>query len=285
LLFFPIILLPWKKFDQKLNPQLHSTGAIDQTIFLATLHCSECKSRRPFFSQLHHPSLFPVSFSSLFTVTFNRLNCPATYIAFFHSKSPIPTPIAQISMSSRSFLSNLSHKSHPKVKFTPTEDELLAAAVQELGTKNWDEIATRVSGRNSRQCRDRWSNYLSPTVGNGPWTSQEEAFLVEMVGKLGSSWKRIATFFPSRTDINVKSHWQLMQRRMKKRPGFSIPPPYLPEPLPLPVPQTEPLPFLVPLPQTNKTSEPQAPTNDPDLFQSLMMNEDGGYEGYFENWL
>jgi hypothetical protein len=74
----------------------------------------------------------------------------------------------------------------------------------------------RIPDRNARQCRDRWDSYLSPSVRNGPWTPQEEQLLTELVRQHGSSWKRIATFFPSRTDINVKSRWQLMQRRMRK---------------------------------------------------------------------
>jgi hypothetical protein len=163
-----------------------------------------------------------------------------------------------------SFLDKLPHRPHPKLKFTPAEDALLTAAVEALGTKNWDEIAARLPGRNSRQCRDRWDSYLSPTIGNGPWTAEEEALLTDLVGQFGSSWKRIAISFPSRTDINVKSRWQLMQRRARKQAR-------------LPIPQ----PFLVPLPQTHKAPEPE---NDPDLFQSLMMNEDGRCDVSFDSW-
>jgi hypothetical protein len=71
-------------------------------------------------------------------------------------------------------------------------------------------------GRNARQCKDRWHNFLSPDVINGPWTDEEEALLCSKFGALGNSWKLIATFFPGRTEINVKSHWQVMQRRIKR---------------------------------------------------------------------
>jgi hypothetical protein len=108
------------------------------------------------------------------------------------------------------------HKPHPKSKFTATEDELLGQIIEELGTDDWQLIAKQLPGRNARQCRDRWLNYLSPDVGNGPWTREEELLLVEKYREFGSAWKYIASFFKSRTDINVKNRWQLMQRRLRK---------------------------------------------------------------------
>jgi hypothetical protein len=70
--------------------------------------------------------------------------------------------------------------------------------------------------RNARQCKDRWYNFLSPEVVNGPWTEEEEALLCRKFAIFGNSWKRISTFFEGRTEINVKSHWQVIQRRLKR---------------------------------------------------------------------
>ncbi|OHT09792.1 hypothetical protein TRFO_21141 [Tritrichomonas foetus] len=109
------------------------------------------------------------------------------------------------------------HRAHPKSKFTPEEDEILRTVVEECGQSDWVEIAKRMpNGRNARQCRDRWQNYLSPDVVNGPWTEDEEALLVQKYNEIGPYWKQIATFFPTRTDINIKSRWNLRERRLKK---------------------------------------------------------------------
>ncbi|KAI8070741.1 hypothetical protein BC940DRAFT_295449 [Gongronella butleri] len=51
------------------------------------------------------------------------------------------------------------------VRWTPDEDALLRSAVEELGTGNWDRIASRVPNRNSQQCRQRWSKYLDKAGG------------------------------------------------------------------------------------------------------------------------
>lgn len=107
-------------------------------------------------------------------------------------------------------------KTHPRMPFTSQEDELLSKLVKTYGTNNWQSISTQIPGRNARQCRDRWLNYLSPDVVNGPWTAEEEELLVEKYKEFGPSWKQIATFFPTRTDINIKSRWNLRERRIKK---------------------------------------------------------------------
>ena len=108
-------------------------------------------------------------------------------------------------------------KSHPRSKFTPEEDNILKQLVNVIGTNDWQSIARHMKGRNSRQCRDRWQNYLSPDVVNGPWTDEEEELLVQKYNEFGPSWKLIATFFPTRTDINIKSRWHLRERRIKKK--------------------------------------------------------------------
>jgi hypothetical protein len=109
---------------------------------------------------------------------------------------------------------SLPSKPHPKAKFTAAEDMMLAKFVKRYGTTDWTDIARRMEGRNARQCRDRWVSYLSPDVQNAPWTAAEEQDLLFLHQQLGPKWKQIATFFTARTDINVKSRWNLIQRRI-----------------------------------------------------------------------
>lgn len=110
-------------------------------------------------------------------------------------------------------------KPHPKVKFTPQEDDLLRNLVQEYGENdNWSIIAKKmtITYRNQRQCKERWFNYLSPKINNTPLTREEDELLEELYAKYGAKWVQIAKFFPSRTDINIRSRWLVLQRRKKK---------------------------------------------------------------------
>lgn len=111
-------------------------------------------------------------------------------------------------------------KPHPKVKFTPQEDELLRKLVNEYGENdNWNIIAKKmnITYRNVRQCKERWTNYLSPTVNVSPWTPEEDEKLKQLYDELGSKWVQIAKHFPSRTDINIRSRWLVLQRHKKKQ--------------------------------------------------------------------
>ena len=55
------------------------------------------------------------------------------------------------------------------------EDALLVASVQRNGRQNWSAVAAQLEGRGSKQCRERWLNYLRDDVKKGPWTDFEKA--------------------------------------------------------------------------------------------------------------
>jgi hypothetical protein len=99
---------------------------------------------------------------------------------------------------------------HSKHKFTAEEDARLAAIVARQGESNWKRIAAQLGGRNCRQCRERWKNYLDPNLSKAPWTVQEDALLLAMYREHGSRWTVIAKEFPARTDVNCKNRWVVL---------------------------------------------------------------------------
>jgi hypothetical protein len=96
--------------------------------------------------------------------------------------------------------------------------------IQDLGTGDWQLIAEKMPGRNIRQCKERWLNYLSPDIRNGAWTVAEDQLLLSKVQECGFVWKAIASCFGARTDISLKSRWHLLQRHIR-REIQSYPPP------------------------------------------------------------
>jgi hypothetical protein len=67
-----------------------------------------------------------------------------------------------------------------------------------------------------RQCKERWTYYLSPRLNHQPWTEDEDAQLIEKQAEYGAKWVRIAQFFPNRTDAMVTNRFQMLQRRRTK---------------------------------------------------------------------
>ncbi|OHT13423.1 hypothetical protein TRFO_16403 [Tritrichomonas foetus] len=91
--------------------------------------------------------------------------------------------------------------------FTTEEDNRLVELVKEHGDKNWRVISKHMPNRTTRQCRERYRNYLSPKVTNGPWTAEEDLLLEQKYIEYGPKWATIAQFFKSRSDVNIKNRW------------------------------------------------------------------------------
>ena len=101
----------------------------------------------------------------------------------------------------------------PHAKFTPEDDELLRSLVGKSKNIDWGEIAHMMPGRNQRQCRERWTNYLCPTINNSEWKPEEDALLKEKVELLGKKWVKISKFFDHRTDQMCKNRFNILERK------------------------------------------------------------------------
>lgn len=92
-------------------------------------------------------------------------------------------------------------------KFSPEEDIKLSSIIAIHGPRKWDQIALSLPGRTGRQCRDRFHNYLNPSLTNGPWTREEDRLLQQKVCEIGQHWNKIAKFFRGRSTNNIKNRW------------------------------------------------------------------------------
>jgi hypothetical protein len=183
------------------------------------------------------------------------------------------------------------HKPHPRSKFSSAEDQALTDVVHQHGTKDWTYNAKFLPGRNARQCRDRWLNYLSPTVGNGPWSPEEERLLIAKREEFGTAWKHIASFFPGRTDINVKSRWLIIQRRVRKVVRVQSVAAAAPAKQAVSTPNVQALPWPgapPPAPPAATGQENSSPPWDAEsvneIWSAVMTNDNRGQDFLLEGW-
>ena len=101
-----------------------------------------------------------------------------------------------------------------KNKFTPEEDKRLEELVEEFGENSWEEITEQMEGRNVRQCKDRWTRYLSPNVNKSKWTPEEEKLLIKLVKDLNFRWVQISKHFKGRTDNQIKNKWNILKKHV-----------------------------------------------------------------------
>jgi hypothetical protein len=118
-----------------------------------------------------------------------------------------------------------------KVKWTEREDQILTGNVQKYSTSNWSLIACALPGRTGKQCRERWTNQLDPSLNRDNWTSQEDAILLFQQKTCGNCWSKISHFLPRRSANAIKNRWcWLTRHRSHSAPDDLPPPPPLPPP-------------------------------------------------------
>ena len=103
--------------------------------------------------------------------------------------------------------------------WTREEDETITSFVAQYGVKNWTKLAQLLPGRIGKQCRERWRNHLDPSNKSGPWTTEEDALLIQLHEEYGNSWVKIASFMPGRSDNCIKNRWN---STLKKRERISL---------------------------------------------------------------
>ena len=102
-----------------------------------------------------------------------------------------------------------------KGPWTSKEDKRLKELVGEFGTR-WSVIAERLPGRIGKQCRERWLNHLDDTIKRSPWTTNEDAILLEAHKTKGNRWSEIAKLLPGRPENSVKNRYTSLAHKQAK---------------------------------------------------------------------
>lgn len=90
--------------------------------------------------------------------------------------------------------------------FSERDDANLKKLVKRYG-EDWEMISDKIKKFSPRQCKDRYTVYLSGEFRNDPWTEEEDLKLAELYREFGPRWCEICKFFDGRHSNSVKNRW------------------------------------------------------------------------------
>jgi len=100
-----------------------------------------------------------------------------------------------------------------KGSWSVEEDQKLKQWADTVGPVKWASCAKEISGRNGKQCRERYFNILNPNLNKYRWTAYEDYIIFQNFSKEGSKWSTIAKYIPGRSENDIKNRFYSTLRR------------------------------------------------------------------------
>lgn len=103
----------------------------------------------------------------------------------------------------------------PRARWTTCEDKMLTDAVRAtpMQISRWRKISSQVEGRSPKQCRERWTNHLSPSNFKTKWCVDDDNHLMEMVCTHGRKWSFISRKMNGWSQNAIKNRWESISKK------------------------------------------------------------------------
>jgi hypothetical protein len=96
------------------------------------------------------------------------------------------------------------------------EDDILLEGIEQLG-KQWSVIAkVFFKDRTPKQIRDRYINYLSPTIKKGRFEESEDLSVLQMYLRFGPKWTVMQRHMPFRSADAIKNRFNSSIKRNRE---------------------------------------------------------------------
>ena len=86
------------------------------------------------------------------------------------------------------------------------EDQILLRLVEETGS-DWIIIQQNFSDRTLKSIKERYYNYLNPSLNKTRWNLDEDLILIYQILELGYRWKCMTTKIKGRSEMSIKNRY------------------------------------------------------------------------------
>ena len=77
------------------------------------------------------------------------------------------------------------------------------------GKNQWSRIASLLHRKSAKQCKDRWFEWLDPSIKKTEWSREEEEKLLHLAKLMPTQWRTIAPIV-GRTAAQCLEHYELL---------------------------------------------------------------------------
>jgi hypothetical protein len=113
--------------------------------------------------------------------------------------------------------------------WTAREDQLLTSTMYARLSSgvsadiDWPLIAQSLCGRSTKQCRERWTCVLDPSLKKSGWSEEEDQLLLTFHAQMGNRWASIAKMLPGRTQLHVRDRWRCLEKKTSSHATLALP--------------------------------------------------------------
>ena len=103
------------------------------------------------------------------------------------------------------------------------EDEILKAAVMKYGLNQWSRISSLLVRKSAKQCKERWYEWLDPSIKKTEWTKDEEEKLLQFAKAFPCQWRTIAPMIGRTAYQCMEQYEKLLDRAQGRQPDENDP--------------------------------------------------------------
>ena len=92
------------------------------------------------------------------------------------------------------------------------DDIIGSIGTRKLKAEHWRIVSRMMGNRTVKQCKNRWTLILDPTINRTPWLESEDKFIMEQYRQNGAKWTDMSIVLDHRTPMQIRQRWEQLRR-------------------------------------------------------------------------